>query len=280
MPSEMPKFDDLFNPTMDALRQLGGSARNEDIVEFIIESMEITNEIADHAHLGSETQTELAYRAAWARTYLKKQGLIENSGRGVWSLTQLGRTTPVVDQEAVKRDARNASRAKAIEAGQEPPEEVEQEWKDELVDVMQAMDPYAFERLCQRVLRESGFVDVQVTKRSGDGGIDGHGLVRLGGLLSFPILFQAKRYKGSVSAPVVRDFRGAMQGRSNHGLIITTGRFTKDAQDEATRPGAFPIDLIDGRQLAESIRQHGLGVSSKEHVTHDVTIDRSWFESV
>ena len=73
------------------------------------------------------------------------------------------------------------------------------------------------------MLRKSGFTQVDVTGRSGDGGIDGIGIMRLGGFLSFRVLFQCKRYKGSVGAGTVRDFRGAMIGRTDKGLIVTTG---------------------------------------------------------
>lgn len=151
-------------------------------------------------------------------------------------------------------------------------------WQERLLYTLIGMDPSAFERLCQRMLRESGFIEVEVTGRSGDGGIDGHGIIRMGGLISFPVLFQCKRYQGNVAASVVRDFRGAMQGRSDKGLLITTGGFTRDAKAEATRDGAPPIDLIDGSLLAEKLKEIGLGV--KTEMVEQVTVDAAFFKGV
>jgi restriction system protein len=144
--------------------------------------------------------------------------------------------------------------------------------------VLQAMDPIAFERLCQRILRESGFIEVEVTKRSGDGGIDGHGTIRIGGLISFNVLFQSKRYKGNIGPDIVRDFRGAMVGRADKGLIISTGGFTLEARREATRDGAPPIDLIDGRLLAEKLKELKLGV--KTNLVEHVELVEDWFRSI
>jgi restriction system protein len=109
------------------------------------------------------------------------------------------------------------------------------------------------------MLRESGFVHVEVTGRTGDGGIDGKGIARINGFMSFHVLFQCKRYKGSVTAGEIRDFRGAMVGRADKGLFISTGSFTPAAVKEATRDGAPPIDLVDGDELAEKLKELALG---------------------
>jgi len=142
------------------------------------------------------------------------------------------------------------------------------------------MSPAAFERLIQRLLRESGFIQVEVTGRSGDGGIDGKGIMRLGGLLSFHVIFQCKRYSGSVGASQVRDFRGAMVGRADKGLMATTGNFTKDAIREATRDGAPAIDLMDGDQLVDKLKELGLGVKTERIEVEQITVDPSWFASL
>lgn len=140
-------------------------------------------------------------------------------------------------------------------------------WQDRLLECLLKMKPAAFERLCQRILRESGFIKVEVTGRSGDGGIDGIGVLRLN-LLSFHVFFQCKRWKGSVGAPVIRDFRGAMVGRADKGLVMTTGTFSTDARKEATRDGAPAIDLVDGETLCELLKGLKIGVSIRkvEHV--------------
>lgn len=140
-------------------------------------------------------------------------------------------------------------------------------WQDRLLECLLKMTPAAFERLCQRILRESGFIKVEVTGRSGDGGIDGIGVLRLN-LLSFHVFFQCKRWKGSVGASVIRDFRGAMVGRADKGLVMTTGTFSTDARREATRDGAPAIDLVDGETLCELLKGLKIGVSIRkvEHV--------------
>jgi restriction endonuclease Mrr len=140
-------------------------------------------------------------------------------------------------------------------------------WQDQLLDCLLKMKPAAFERLCQRVLKDSGFIKVEITGRSGDGGIDGIGVLRLN-LLSFHVLFQCKRWKGSVGASAIRDFRGAMVGRTDKGLVITTGTFTTDARKEATRDGAPAIDLVDGETLCELLKSLKIGVATRmvEHV--------------
>lgn len=161
----------------------------------------------------------------------------------------------------------------------EPDRMEDQSWTDILLAKLQEMDPSAFERLSQRLLRESGFVRVEVTGKSGDGGIDGHGVLRMN-LISFQVLFQCKRYKGSVAAGTVRDFRGAMQGRADKGLIITTGTFTPDARREATRDGAPAIDLIDGEALTDLLKSLKLGVRVEQVVTERMTVDEAFFDEI
>jgi len=240
MKKSIPTFDELMVPTLQALKQLGGSASIDELVPEIVRLLGLPQDVADLPH-GSTGRTELEYRSAWARTYLRKAGLIENSERGIWALTPAGSQSESVDGRKIARDVakqfqvdRPAPDAKT-EATVPDETDAAVAWQDKLISVLQAMDPIAFERLCQRVLRESGFIEVEVTKRSGDGGIDGYGTIRLGGLISFNVLFQSKRYKGNIGPDTVRDFRGAMVGRADKGLIISTGGFTLEARREATR---------------------------------------------
>jgi len=283
MKKNVPTFDELMLPTLQALKRLGGSASIDELVPEMVRLLELPQDVADVPH-GSTGRTELEYRSAWARTYLRKAGLIENSERGIWALTPAGSTSESVDGRKIARDVARQFQAErpGTDARGEPtaPDEAEAAiaWQDKLLVVLQAMDPIAFERLCQRVLRESGFIEVEVTKRSGDGGIDGYGTIRLGGLISFNVLFQSKRYKGSIGPDTVRDFRGAMVGRADKGLIISTGGFTLEARREATRDGAPPIDLIDGRLLAEKLKELKLGVRTTaiEHVE----VVEDWFRTI
>ena len=163
----------------------------------------------------------------------------------------------------------------SVEASEEL---TELSWEEELIVVLKSMEPDAFERLSQRFLRELGFINVEVTGKTADGGIDGVGVIKIGGVLSFHVVFQCKRYSGSVSSPAIRDFRGAMIGRADKGLFITTGTFTRDAKREARRDGAPPIDLIDGNTLAEQLKELRLGVDVQ--LKEDVTIKSAWFKEI
>ena len=285
--STIPTINDLMNPVLHSLRELGGSATNAELVQAVIERMKLSPDVADIPHLNGP-ESEVDYRVGWAKTNLKKQGLIDNSRRGVWSLTQRGRSTDEVDAQAVSRNVWQTS-AQRDEKGQgglsKAPASLEDDsddsvWQEVLLNALGAMDPSAFERFCGRLLRESGFERVVVTGRPGDGGIDGQGVIKLaGGMIGFPVYFQCKRYSGNVPAGAVRDFRGAMQGRGDKGLIITTGSFTLEAKREATRAGALPIDLIDGVKLADKIKELELGVSVDKRIVEDVTVDAEWFNS-
>jgi len=280
---EVPTFDELMNPTLQALKRLGGSASIDELVPEIVRLMELPQEVAEVPH-GTTGRTELEYRSAWARTYLRKAGLIENSDRGIWALTPDGTQIEAVDGRQIARDIakqfqlERAADGESVEAPEADEPQTAISWQDRLISLLQAMDPIAFERLCQRVLRESGFIEVEVTKRSGDGGIDGHGTIRIGGLISFNVLFQSKRYKGNIGPEIVRDFRGAMVGRADKGMIISTGGFTLEARREATRDGAPPIDLIDGRLLAEKLKELKLGV--KTNLVEHVELMEDWFGSI
>ena len=275
---DVPRRDDFLDPILAALHELGGSASRGELKNKVIENMGL-----------SPDQTR--YNVGFSISRLKQLGFIDNSERGVWSLTAKGWETQHVDSKEIERlvrqqrEARKQAQTKKeaaltekVENSAEDPADETASWREDLLDTLQNIPPDAFERLCQRLLRESGFIEVEVTGKSSDGGIDGHGIIRLAGLISFPVLFQCKRYSGSVGASVVRDFRGAMVGRAEKGLILTTGRFTIEAQREATRDGATPIDLIDGELLMDKMKELKLGVSAK--MVEVVEVDRDWFASI
>jgi restriction system protein len=280
----IPTYDALMNPLIQALKELGGSATIEELNSKTAEIAGLTDEQMEVLHNPAEGgRTEVEYRLAWSRTWLKRYGLLENSSRGVWSLTAKGNQVDKIDEREVVRAVREQ-----IKKGQDAKKSIEVEddelpennWRDELWDTIIKISPAAFERLTQRILRESGFIQVEVTGRSGDGGIDGKGIVRLGGLLGFHVIFQCKKWQGSVSSKEIRDFRGAMVGRADKGLFITTGTFTKDAVREATRDGAPPIDLIDGEQFLDKLKELSLGVNIKKVEVEEISINHDWFTSL
>ena len=280
MPNVKFTFDEFLNPVLEALRALGGSGTNEEINNRVAELTHIPAtqlEILHNPEKGG--MTEFEYRMMWTRTYLKYYGMIDNSSRGVWSLTSKGNSIQKVDEKGVIRFVREKMKERQSDQESEEPNK-QVEWQEELLEVISKMSPDGFERLTQRLLRESGFVQVEVTGQTGDGGIDGHGIMRLGGLLSFHVIFQCKRWKKPVGASEVRDFRGAMVGRADKGLLITTGAFTKEAIREATRDGAPAIDLIDGDQLVEKLKGLSLGVQINKIEVEQIQIDKEWFKSI
>jgi restriction system protein len=289
MSNQIPSFDELIIPTVKALVELGGSGSNEEINTKVYELHNISDEIINIPHGENGTVSEVDYRLAWSKTYLKKFGLLENSSRGIWSLINTAVDISTLDSfEIVKyvreQDKNNKQNKKLSKSSedliQETKNEVDysEEWKEQLLNILYNISPAAFERLAQRILRESGFSQVEVTGKVGDGGIDGKGIVRVSGLLSFHVIFQCKRYKGSVSPSQIRDFRGAMQGRADKGLFITTGNFTRDALKEATRDGAPPIDLIDGELLCEKLKELKLGITTQ--LIEQVEVKTEWFDKL
>jgi restriction system protein len=286
--ANIPRPVALFIPTLQALKNLGGSGSIDEITSEILRMLNLSDEVLNVLH-GNTSQSELAYRSGWSRTYLKKYGLIENSARGIWALTSTAINLENIDPREIvrvvkgqsvngnsKEDFAGIDNANELVASVEHLEEIA--WHQKLHNVLLSLSPDAFERLTQRLLRESGFIQVQVTGKSGDGGIDGVGIARINGFLSFHVLFQCKRYQGSVTASQIRDFRGAMQGRTDKGLVVTTGTFTRDAVKEATRDGAPPIDLIDGEQLVQRLKDLKLGVNIK--MIESVEVDLDWFTKI
>jgi restriction system protein len=263
-----PKREFFFKPVLQALQELGGSGTNEEINEKVIEILNLAEDLLSIMHKNTN-QTEFEYQMAWVRTMLKSQGLLENSQRGIWSISLNGDFSLI-----------NFQWDKKTESQVDKELNNEENWKERVIDVItENLSPSAFERLIQRLLREKGFTQVEVTGRTGDGGIDGRGIARINGILSFHIIFQCKRYKGTskVGAKDIRDFRGAMVGRTDKGLFITTASFTRDAIIEATRDGAPTIDLMDGEKLAEKLKELRLGL--KVELKEYIEVDEVWFKN-
>lgn len=284
----VPNFDKLIIPTLQALKNLGGSGSIDEINEEVYLVAELSEEIIEVLHDENGVQSEVDYRLAWARTYLKKYGVLENSSRGIWALIDNELNPNEFNSDEIVKKVREITREKSnkekidkdIDITQKFTEKFEEasDWKEDLISTILEIEPSAFERLCQRILRESGFVQVEVTGKSGDGGIDGKGIIRINGLLSFHVFFQSKRYKGSVGSREIRDFRGAMQGRADKGIFITTGNFTREAVKEASRDGAPPIDLIDGELLCEKLKEFNLGVRTE--LIEEISVNKDWFKKV
>ena len=261
-----PEFLKYINPVLTTLQANGGAGNSSNVIEQIIETLGITDEELEEAT--SNGQSRIRNQIQWARFYLFKAGLIDNAQRGIWRLTNEGLEKNLTDedvyalfkgvQESVKKSP--TVTPKKLELKFEDTTTEDEEHSIGLLNLIQNLPPIGFEKLCKRLLTEIGINDIIITGGSGDQGIDGKGIVKLNDVVSLNIVFQCKRYKETVSPHHVRDFRGAMQGRGEKGLIITTGRFTKEAKNEASRDGVTPIELIDGDRLVELFEKHHLGL--------------------
>ena len=287
----LPQFATYINPVLTTLQGLGGSARPREVVEKVAETLAVPDSVREE-RLADGRTPRFDNQVHWARHYLASTGYIDRSRRGVWTLTDKGlQSDPLNGSEiralvdAVQATARGdglpapaavqgAAASVEDEPTEAPPDAAPGDYREQVLEVVRGLPPAGFERLCQRLLRESGFEQVTVTGRSGDGGIDGDGLLLVNKFVSFRVLFQCKRYQGSVGAPVVRDFRGAMMGRADKGIILTTGTFTPDATREARRDGAPPIELVDGERLVGLFEELELGL--KPRTTYDV--DSTFFD--
>lgn len=266
------EFIKWFGPLLDALRDLGGSAKPREASDRIAENLKLKedklNEILDSG------QSRYYNQVAWARQYLAWEGLLDTSQHGIWALSSKGEKTKLNEEQAreiflkwveIHRKARETKEENQIIEEQETsdPGEVPVSNTSDLLQVLQNLTPDGFEKVCQRLLRESGFEKVTVTGQSHDGGIDGYGILEMNPFVSFKVLFQCKRYKGTVSRSQVGDFRNAMIGRAEKGIIMTTGTFSADAIREANRDGAPQIELVDGEKLVEMFKRVELGVKPK-----------------
>ena len=280
--TDIPQVSELLKPVIQSLIKLGGSGNIEEINEEVYQHMRLPESVLNISH-GKDGRSEIEYRLAWARTWLKLYGLLENSSRRVWSLTDPKINPNSINPGELEKQIRAAFKEKLkTKKDVDNTADVENDevatWKEQLLEKLYTISPSAFERLAQRLLRESGFIQVEVTGKTGDGGIDGKGIVRISGFLSFHVIFQCKRYRNSVTPSQIRDFRGAMQGRADKGLFITTGTFTRDAIKEATRDGAPPIDLIDGEQLCDKLKELKLGVDIE--LIENVQVRVDWFDKL
>jgi restriction system protein len=277
-----PQFTRFFKPILEVLRGSGGSGTVAEVIDRVLEKMAIPE--AEQEVTLKNGQSRVRNQVQWARLYLVRAGYVDSSKRGVWSLTEKGMGVDIGALnvlETFRAVQKLFAEDKKLKPSKEPSidetdeNEIEQtDHRAELLTLIKSISPAGFERLCQRLLRESGFQEVVVTGRTGDGGIDGVGVLQVNPFVSFNVLFQCKRYQGTVTPSQIRDFRGAMMGRADKGIIITTGTFTLDAKKEARRDGVPPIELVDGESLVQMFERLELGLIPR--TTYD--IDKKFFD--
>lgn len=276
-----PEFIRFFRPILELIRQSGGTSTPAEIVDRSIEMANVSE--SEQEAVDENGQSRIKNQLHWARQYLVWDGYLDSSRRGVWSLTNKGRSVDVNELNPLEvcksvqsgRFQTKQSQKQNAPSTEPLAEDSEiQDHRSRLIESIRSLSPDGFERLSQRLLRESGFQHVTVTGRAGDGGIDGIGTLQVNPFVSFNVLFQCKRYQGTVTPSQVRDFRGAMMGRADKGIIITTGTFTLEAKKEARRDGVSPIELVDGDVLVDMFERLELGLIPKR--TYD--IDEKFFD--
>jgi len=285
---KVPQHFRYLNPTLEALKELGGSGQTSEVIDLVIERLQIPEEeVTETLKSG---MSRVINQIHWSRLLLAQTGYLDSSKRGVWTLTEKGMNANLTDKDLFdlydfrkewsKKYRKTKSKAVQEELSHTDETEIDDEviqdidYKVALLEQLKSLSPNGFERICQRLLRESGFEQVKVTGRSGDGGIDGIGLLQVNPFVSFKVIFQCKRYQGSVTPSQIRDFRGAMLGRADKGIFMTTGTFTSDAKKEARRDGVPPIELVDGEKLIEMFELVELGL--KPIKTYE--IDEKFFD--
>ena len=268
------------------MRDLGSSAKPREVYAWIAERHSVPKEEIEGTTKGGQSKFE--NKVGWARFYLAKGGLIDTEQRGVWVLTENGRKANLSHDDAYslfklihdgfQREDGEAETEKTVDDADAsaPDEKVylnQDAIQEELVRILRGVTDKGFEELCARLLRHIGFENLKVTGQTGDHGIDGEGFLLINRFVRIKVMFQCKRYAGTVQVKEIRDFRGAIQGRAERGIFLTTGTFTKSAREEAARENATAIELVDIDRLLELLIEEGLGVRE----TKALTIDRDFF---
>ncbi|MGI4729912.1 MAG: restriction endonuclease [Janthinobacterium lividum] len=287
-PKKQSEFLNWFQPTLDALKYLGGSGKPREVSAKIAEKLKLSDKLL--SEITKTGEGKFHNQVCWARQYLVWENYLDSSARGTWALTKAGWKVQISIDDAKKitskwikfyQEARNSKKQVEeileIQSEQEP-EKFEVEYAPDLLEVLQRVTSNGFEQICALLLRESGFENVEVTGRSHDGGIDGFGTLEINPFVSFKVLFQCKRYKGTVSRAQVGDFRNAMLGRAEKGIIITTGIFSQDAIKEANREGAPKVELVDGEKIVKMFEKVQLGVKPKTIYEVDLTFFEPYFQ--
>ncbi len=302
----VPDFQTLMLPVLKQLAA-GGEQPPATVREAVATALQLTPEDLA-ALLPSGRQTTFANRVAWALGYLKQAGLLESPSRGVYRLTDRGRAALSEDVDRVdiqylmrfpefvafrtpgtptQPEVDLTSGAAKPEGSTLTPDEqmrvgysrLRESLAAQVLDRVRQVTPKFFEELVVDLLVAMGYGGSRedaaaVVGRSGDEGIDG--IIKEDRLGLDAIYVQAKRWKESVGRPEIQRFAGALQGqRARKGVFITTSTFTPDSKAYATNLQTT-IVLIDGKELAELMIDHGVGVSEAD-VLKVLKLDEDYF---
>lgn len=282
----IPDYQDCMLPLLKAVED-GHEYRIRDLVQQLAGTLGVSDEERQQ-RLPSGQQTIIANRIGWANSYLKKAGLLDGSKRGYVRITEEGQKALKgcpgrIDNQFLEQypsflEFKERSRSEGnspelvADVAKTPDEILEASYQklratlaDELLEQLKTCSPTFFERLVVDLLVAMGYggslADAgQAIGRTGDGGIDG--IIKEDRLGLDVVCIQAKRWENTVGRPVVQAFAGSMEGvRARKGVLITTSGFSKEAEEYIGRIER-KIVLIDGKQLAELMIDHDIGVTT------------------
>lgn len=287
---ELPKFNETFLPIIDILRD-GRTIPGRELIR-LVEEKYYSDLPAELLNLTTKSGDRLLEnRIAWGKSYLKKGGLVHYPQRGYVQITEKGKTAKVegisIDQlesdvigfykpespATERREIEGSSPQDLIDTGIE---QIENNVKNELLQKLKLIDPYAFEKVILILLNRMGYGEFIETSKSRDGGIDG--IINEDQLGLEKIYIQAKRYTDNkVREPDIRNFIGAMSGDTSKGIFVTTSDFDDSAKKKA-KEAHHTIILVNGLRLVELMYKFGVGVQVKS--SYEVkAVDNDFFEN-
>lgn len=293
-PMSVPPYD-KFMPLIMAYLSDGKQYTLKEVSEYCSEKMNLSNE--DRAETVQSGQPTYLNRIGWARTYLKKAGLIESPQKGAFCITEEGKKAIKNGTESItvdflkkypsfiefktKKSGKNSNGNVEETSRSESPleiisnayKELNSDLADELMEQVMKISPYDFERLVVKLLIKMGYGNPEensgaVTQKSNDGGIDG---IVSGDKFGFDLIYiQAKQWdpaQTTVGRPQIQQFLGALAGQgASKGIFITTTQFSGSAIEFARSQHHCKIVLVDGKQLANLMIEYDLGVSTVSEI--------------
>ncbi|HDQ06373.1 MAG TPA: hypothetical protein ENN36_06610 [Candidatus Bathyarchaeota archaeon] len=245
----LPKQKDIEVPLLEVLVELGGQGKTMEIYPLVTRKFPSIRD-EDLSEVLPSGGNKWTNRIQWVRLSLIDKGEMVSPSRGIWAITDKGR-------KRVETKEDTETKVNFIELY----EEYETAFRSQLLDKLHELTPRQFEIFSRKLLQAYGFVQVNVTNLTSDGGIDGYGKFRLG-LATMNVAFQCKRWQGNIGRPEVDKFRGAIQGEFEQGVFFVTSDFTQQAKDASLKKGAVPIILLNGESIVDIMMQKGIGVES------------------
>lgn len=267
----MPKQSEIELPLLQTLSRLpNGQARPADVYPLLEKRFSaLTKEdLQEELASGGNKWTN---RVQWVRQALVAAGDMTNAQRGIWAITDKGRARLAASTSPAGSADRGPTNLVALH------EEYVAQFKDNMLERLMALTPEQFEHFAKKLLTAYGFVNVAVTAKSHDGGIDGHGALKVG-LARMNVAFQCKRWQNSVQRPEVDKFRGAIQGEFEQGIFFTTSEFTEGAKGASLKRGAVPIVLLDGESIVDLMIEKQFGVQRQPLELYENELDRLFID--